>query len=451
MNKNSDSEGLPPPDEPLAERARAPERPSLKPASDLILASASPRRRDLLRGAGLAIQIRPVEILERLSQGESAIDYVRRLATEKALAGLAERVEGDSPWVLGCDTTVTVAGAILGKPEDVNQAHAMLRSLSGREHVVATAWCLASPAGIQSVRHTTTRVRFRPLTDSEIAAYVATGEPMDKAGAYGIQGQAGLFVEGIEGSYDGVVGLPLTAVCTDLVNAGVIPPFPYAIDSRLAAIEGRVAACARAAGRDVDEVQLIGVSKRQPVARMRRAWAAGLFNFGESYVQEWRDKACQLGPGPVWHFVGRLQRNKARFLGGRIAVVHALDSRRTAEALGRSAAERSREIAVLAQVNLVDEATKGGLSRDDLPDFIEVLKGIDGLQPVGLMTLPPNEGNAAARRRFRELRTLRDTLATQAHPLKELSMGMSGDFEAAIAEGSTMIRIGTAVFGPRPA
>ena len=424
---------------------------SLPRDADLVLASASPRRLQLLRGIGLTPCVRPVNISEIPRTDESPLDYARRLACEKALAGVYAR-EGDDPrWVLGCDTVVTVEGSILGKPTDNDDAIAKLRHLSGRRHEVITAWALATSAGIMRVDHTATGVRFRVLSDAEIEAYVATGEPADKAGAYGIQGGAGVFVEAIDGSYDGVVGLPLAQVAEGLVEAGVVDGFPFGVGGRAAVIASRVASAARAAGRCPTEIVLVGVSKRQPITRLRSAWAAGLANFGENYVQEWREKAFQLGPGPAWHFIGRLQRNKARFLGGRISVVHTLDSPNTAEALGKSARAHGRVIDVLAQVNPEGEVSKGGLAPEAVPAFVETLRGIGGIRPVGLMTMPPAGNLTVARRCFERVRDLRDAISTEAAPLPELSMGMTSDFEVAVACGSTMVRVGTAIFGSRPA
>ncbi|HWN44727.1 MAG TPA: Maf family protein, partial [Thermoanaerobaculia bacterium] len=166
---------------------------------DLVLASGSPRRRELLEGLGVRFKVRPVDLDESPLPGEAPGDYVLRLATEKAAA----RVE-PGELVLAADTTVVVDGEILGKPRDDEDARRMLRLLAGREHAVLTGIALGTAAEVDE-----TRVRFAPLSEAEIDWYVSTGEPRDKAGAYAIQGLGSLFVEAVEGSYSNVVGLPV--------------------------------------------------------------------------------------------------------------------------------------------------------------------------------------------------------------------------------------------------
>lgn len=173
----------------------------------LYLASASPRRRELLTQIGVPFSLLSVSIDETPIESEPANVYVRRLAREKALAGLAQ-LEDSSACVLGADTTVVLDQRILGKPTDKADALATLQALSGREHQVMTAIALASNSGC-TVRLVTSRVRFRQISDDEAEAYWASGEPRDKAGSYAIQGWGAVFVAGIEGSYSAVVGLPL--------------------------------------------------------------------------------------------------------------------------------------------------------------------------------------------------------------------------------------------------
>jgi septum formation protein len=182
----------------------------------LVLASASPRRRELLTQAGYSFAVHPAHIPEEPRADEDPIAYVTRLAREKAqhvYAELAASAPDSARMVLGADTTVTLDGHILGKPEDAEDAARMLRLLSGRTHRVITGVALVSAAGV-SVAAEVTAVRFLSLTDREIADYIATGEPMDKAGAYAIQGRAARWIPRIEGCYFNVVGLPLAVVCT---------------------------------------------------------------------------------------------------------------------------------------------------------------------------------------------------------------------------------------------
>ena len=186
----------------------------------LVLASASPRRRELLAQVGYTFEVRPAHVLEDPRPGEEPVAYVVRLAREKAEAvyralagqeGGVEFVDGRELTVLGADTTVVVDGEILGKPQDAVDAARMLRMLSGRTHRVITGVALATAEGTE-VAAEATAVRFVGMTDEEIATYVATGEPMDKAGAYAIQGQAARWIPRIEGCYFNVVGLPLALV-----------------------------------------------------------------------------------------------------------------------------------------------------------------------------------------------------------------------------------------------
>jgi septum formation protein len=174
----------------------------------LILASASPRRAELLRNAGIPFTVIPAHVPEAPSPGESPTDYAQRLARDKALAILTRHPEDT---VLGADTVVVVDGQLLEKPLDTDDAARMLGLLSGRTHEVITGICLANSES-QQTEVEVTQVSFSPLTDAEIAAYVRTGEPMDKAGAYAIQGIASRWVVRIAGCYFNVVGLPLPRV-----------------------------------------------------------------------------------------------------------------------------------------------------------------------------------------------------------------------------------------------
>ena len=177
----------------------------------LILASASPRRRDLLRNAGFDFEVRPGQIVEEIQPGELPEDFARRAAREKALQIAASSPRGG--LVLGADTVVVIGGQTLGKPSDPEDAARMLRLLSGRTHQVHTGICLVrAPNSIEVLKHETTLVTFRKLDEEEIRQYVESGEPSDKAGAYAIQGLASKFVTRISGCYSNVVGLPIALV-----------------------------------------------------------------------------------------------------------------------------------------------------------------------------------------------------------------------------------------------
>ncbi|HTL01206.1 MAG TPA: Maf family protein [Vicinamibacterales bacterium] len=182
----------------------------------LVLASASPRRAALLREAGWAFEVAPVDLDETLRPGETAQAYVERLAQAKAAAAASKDPEA---VVLGADTTVVVQGQVLGKPLDSADAARMLRLLSGRTHDVLTGICLRK--GLRSLVHVeSSRVRIAALSDAEIEWYIGTGEPFDKAGGYAVQGLASRFIEAVDGSYSNVVGLPVASVNSLLKQLG---------------------------------------------------------------------------------------------------------------------------------------------------------------------------------------------------------------------------------------
>jgi len=223
------------------------------------------------------------------------------------------------------------------------------------------------------------------------------------------------------------------------------------VASALAGVKARIDAAARAAGRDPSSVKLVAVSKTHGPETMREAYAAGQRAFGESYAQELVEKAEALVdlPDLEWHFVGHLQTNKAKYVARVAHLVHAVHSRELAAELGKRAASAGRApLAVLVEVKLSDEATKHGVSRPDLPALLDAIERDARLRLRGLMTMPPPGDLAAARRVFEELVQLRDRNGGAAR-LPELSMGMTDDFETAVACGATIVRVGTAIFGPR--
>lgn len=191
-------------------------------------------------------------------------------------------------------------------------------------------------------------------------------------------------------------------------------------------------------------VTLVAVSKTQPPEAIREAHAAGQRDFGENYVQEWREKATALAdlPGLVWHFIGSLQTNKVKYLAGKVGLVHTVDR----EELGREIAKRweraGARARVLVEVNVGGEASKGGCRPEAVPGLVELLRALPALDVAGLTCIPPPADDP--RPHFRALRALRDGLG-----LRELSMGMSGDYPVAIEEGATIVRVGTAIFGER--
>ena len=192
-------------------------------------------------------------------------------------------------------------------------------------------------------------------------------------------------------------------------------------------------------------VTLVAVSKTQPAAAIREAYEAGQRDFGENYAQEWREKADALADLPElrWHFIGALQTNKVKYLAGRVAYVHTVDREELARELSRRFAQKGAVARVFVEVNTGGEASKAGCAPDEVPALAAAIRGLPALELVGVMAIPPPEDDP--RPYFRALRALRDALG-----LRELSMGMSGDWRVAVAEGATFVRIGSAIFGARP-
>jgi len=226
------------------------------------------------------------------------------------------------------------------------------------------------------------------------------------------------------------------------------------IADRWEAVKARVeAACVRA-GRPASDVTIIAVSKTHPVTAVIEAAAAGATDFGENYAQELANKIADVALVPElsairWHFIGRLQRNKAKLVAGHVALVHAVETVELADELAKRAAGTLQP--VLLSVNLVGEITKGGVTAAEAPAVARSIAAIPGIRLDGLMTMPPpSDDSEASRPVFEALRALRDQIASELdRPLPILSMGMSSDFEVAIACGATHVRIGTAIFGSR--
>jgi len=230
------------------------------------------------------------------------------------------------------------------------------------------------------------------------------------------------------------------------------------IAERLAEVRGRIAAAAGRAGRPVEDVQLVGVSKRFPAGDIVEAVHAGLQAVGENYMQEavaklpevWAALDAQGLARPRFHFIGQLQRNKARHAVDAFDVVETVDRISLGEALDRRAGSAGRRLTVFLQVNVSGEPQKGGAAPEDLAALHDASAGWSHLDVTGLMTVPA--AGPDARPAFARLRSLRDELRSRpgGERLRELSMGMSADFEQAIEEGATVVRVGTAIFGQRP-
>jgi len=232
------------------------------------------------------------------------------------------------------------------------------------------------------------------------------------------------------------------------------------IKQNLQQINARIRQAAEKTSRDSESIRLVAVSKTVPAETIRRAIAAGVTTLGESYIQEARSKISAVSLPSVaisWHFIGHLQTNKAKYAVRLFDLIHSLDSDKLAHELNREAGKINKTQAVLVQVNIAGEKSKSGIAPREVPNLIAAISAMDHLKVNGLMTIPPYFNNPEkARPYFDDLRSLsyqiQKKLNTDLAPnilMDELSMGMSGDFETAIAAGATLVRIGTAIFGER--
>jgi len=212
----------------------------------------------------------------------------------------------------------------------------------------------------------------------------------------------------------------------------------------------RIEKASQRAGRDPKEVKLVAVSKTVEVERIREAIDAGVSILGENYVQEARKKIEEIGRQVEWHFIGHLQTNKAKYAVRLFDLIHSVDSLPLAEELDRRAQKENQIIKVMIEVNLSGEASKFGTQEEKAFELAKEICRMKNLSLVGLMTMPPYfDSPELSRPYFIQLRQLKERLEKEGSPLKELSMGMSNDFEIAIEEGATYVRVGTAIFGPR--
>ena len=226
------------------------------------------------------------------------------------------------------------------------------------------------------------------------------------------------------------------------------------VAENLARVKEAINAAAARAGRDPASVLLVAVSKLKSAAMVREAIAAGQLDFGENYAQELRDKMREIAdPRLCWHFIGHLQKNKVKYVAGKACEVHAVDSEEIALEIGARAEKEGKRQRVMIEVNVGGEAAKSGVDPGAAAGLVEAVRGIAGVELVGLMTMPPFEDDPARERPYyRALRELRDRIRTEIGDpaaLPELSMGLSHDFTEAIAEGATRVRVGTAIFGAR--
>jgi len=222
---------------------------------------------------------------------------------------------------------------------------------------------------------------------------------------------------------------------------------------RLGAVNARIAKACKDFGRDPGAIRLLAVSKRHPLAAVQEALAAGQTDFGENFVQEGVGKIEALGETPArWHFIGHLQSNKTALAAANFAWVHSVDRFKIARRLSEQRPYHAPPLNLCIQVSLADESAKSGASPDGLHALAQAIHELPRIRLRGLMAIPPPSPEVDVQRGyFRQLRELLDELIAAGLELDTLSMGMSADLEAAIAEGATIVRVGTALFGPRPA
>lgn len=225
------------------------------------------------------------------------------------------------------------------------------------------------------------------------------------------------------------------------------------IAERLERVRDEIRTAAVRAGRNPDEIRLVAVSKTRPGADVVQAFQAGQILFGENYVQEFSAKAAEVSEPVEWHFIGHLQSNKVKYISGLVSMIHSVDRLSLAEEISRQWTRVNKTCNVLIQVNVSGEATKSGTTAEDALALVRAASLLPNIRVQGLMTMPPFfDDPAAARPYFAELKRLAGLIAAEhiaGVDMRELSMGMSGDFEAAIQEGATLVRIGTAIFGER--
>ncbi len=460
-----------------------------------VLASQSPRRRQILAIAGYDFDILPSQISEIPDENLNLTSQIRQLASDKAEACLkmGKYAQGLGILVLASDTVVVLGDQILGKPKDEKEARSFLGRLSNQTHDVITALSLIDvDTGRRLQDHAITRVKFHELSEEKIDAYVATGDPLDKAGAYGIQSAlASNFIEFFDGDYDTVVGLSMATVERALITLGVLAQKRVSsIGENIIRMRGEIARAALAPDRATFEgcshlpARLLAVSKTKPAVDVIDAWLVGQRMFAENYAQEALPKIQEVeelikiassspelrqkfsldavSSAIEWHFIGALQSKKAKQVVGEFELIHSVDRVSLVEEIEKRAksfaVERSQpdfKQRLLLQINIAGEATKGGASTENFVELFDAALKCTHIKICGVMALPPlSDDVALARSRFAEVRAVFETARKKLSPeqqrdFTELSMGTTHDFNEAIAEGATLVRIGTALFGER--
>lgn len=444
-------------------------------ASVLHLVSQSARRRLILEKAGYDFDQSSLNLSENLNENMSLSDAIQTLARDKVEHFLRSVNEGEllGKIIMGADTMVAFEGQALGKPQNLEQAEDFLRRLSGKNHQVLTAICLYDPGQkkwISGVKET--KVEFRSLSTKEIGDYVLSGKTLDKAGGYGIQEEGGQFVKKFDGPFDNVMGLSLRLL--DDLCAGLGCELKLKDESayekrqlrqRLSHVEERInqACLRRRGGGSRCTPQLLAVSKFQPGWKIEELFYQGQTRFGENYVQEANQKWDELRLEPSHlvkkHFIGHLQSNKIAKVVGIFDVIQSVDSIKTLDRINDCAQRIGTKQEVFIQANIAKEPTKSGFDVDELSQLSRLKDKYSHVLIGGMMMFPPLEKTDEATRdwmkKAKELHVkTADQLGLSETELSlgafSLSLGTSQDFEVAIEEGSSMVRLGEILMGPRP-
>ncbi len=411
----------------------------------IILVSASPRRKKILSEAGLVFHTETVEISEIIDENLNWKDAVSQIATDKLDAFLMSDncLNYMDFLAITADTMVCIDEKILGKPSSVDVAKEYLRLLSGRDHSVLTAVCLYnSKLKTRQSFVEESKVTFKNLSDQEIEDYVASGKCMDKAGAYGLQDEEHDFVVKVDGSLNNVIGFPIERFLK-IMN----------LQSRYLKIKNEIESELQTNSDDKLNTKLIAVSKKFSVDDILKVHEFGQIDFAENYVNEFLTKIEILKNIPIkWHFIGHIQTNKVDKIVGHVDLIHSVDSEKLLNKIITVCEKKQICQKILLQIKFGDEDTKSGFDLNEIEEIIEKIKSNKNIIPSGLMTILPLGINDEQKRiYFRQLRHKLIKIKDQnsLSGFNELSMGMSDDFRLAISEGSTMIRIGSAIFGAR--
>ena len=414
----------------------------------IILASQSPRRVEILKKAQYFFVSFPVSISEipneNLSLDEQILDIARRKATESA------RLYPDKNQdaiILACDTMVCFQNKAIGKPENELDAFNTLKKLSGQKHDVKTAMVLIDLKNSGEVSHVeTSEVYFKNFSDQDIKDYISTGEPMDKAGSYAIQGIGKKLVEKFVGDYDNVVGLPLKAL------ENIFKTQKWVMKKNGDEIRHEISEKTLSFyKKQLSSTQnILAVSKLQPVEKIINLYDEGQKHFGENYIQEALEKIEKLKDYSItWHLIGPIQKNKVKYLKKNFSYIHSVDSLELAELIHKKAKDIDHIQKIFIQINLAtnlaSETSKHGFDQSQFEKSWDQLKKLSHLEIVGLMTMPPLQNQPEDNRTyFKKLVEI-----GQRYKLSQFSMGTSHDYQIALEENATWIRLGTVLFGER--